>query len=724
MFYCVIYLRGFPELLTWSSEKNMPLGSRVEVLLRGKKKIGIVVEVHTEKPSFRVMKVQKLLNESFISREYFETALEVSQENFCFLGKVLDIMIPEKYFDEIAPEKYQEFYILNSTAIKGEKITGVKQQECINIISENNGKIKKEVLKKNISTQTINSLLKKNILTEERGDLKLIENNLIKKESKIYDLKPWQKDCLKKIQETEKPVLLWGVTGSGKTEIYKHLVLDLEKRMLERKEKFQVLLLVPEIALTPQLINEFKVIFGKKVAVWHSKLNAQEKVQEYERIRLGKAQILIGARSAVFVPMPYLKQIILDEEHEWTFKNEFNPRFRTHDVVEKFRKKMNVKLLFGTATPRVESLIHVKQGNWLKVELFKKVFEQKQPNIEIIDIKNESKKGNFSPISEKLFAAIKNTIQNKRQIVLFLNKRGFSGSTFCLYCSQDFACRDCSAQMKVHGFGRKNTQAKLICHLCGYMENFPEKCPSCKKKNFQFKGWGTEQVELFLAKYLPTARVLRVDRDKVSGKHDLQNILRKFYHHEADILLGTQMVAKGLDFEKVDLVGVIMADVGLSLPDFRSEERVFQLLNQVSGRAGRRETQGRVLVQTYRKEEALFKYLKNNLTKEFYAEQIKNREDDFMPPFSHMVKITVGKEKKSDSFSQVFRIFKDLEKMNKEENLGFEIHWAPSFIPRMYNKFWFHILVKTPNEKTSFNFIKRFEFQEGTVIDMSPNSLL
>jgi len=746
MNYFLISLRNFPEVLMWHSESEISLGSRVEVKLRGKKKIGIVVGETQEKPSFKTQPVIKVLNKIFIQESYFKIAKEVAEENFCRLGKVLDLMIPEKYFEEEFPEKREVFYELKNSSpdsiniqdlesglaskeiefFKAHKIRGEKQKEALKIFLENGGKVSADILRKSISLLTLNNLEKKGLIKKIEGNIKLIDTDEIFKSTQVYDLKSWQKKALIDIENSDKPVLLWGITGSGKTEVYKHLVLNLDKKLKAKNQKFQVLLLVPEIALTPQLINEFKSVFGKKIAVWHSKLNAQEKVQEYERVRIGEAQILIGARSSVFVPMPNLKLVILDEEHEWTFKNEFNPRFRTHDVVEKIRQKMGVKLLFGSATPRVESLVKVQKGAWNKVELFKKVFEQKLPQIEIIDIKNESKKGNYSPISEKLFIEIKRKIKDKRQIVLFLNKRGFSGSTFCAYCSQKFECKDCSANMKVHGFARKNVQAKLLCHLCGHMENFPTSCPGCGKKNFQFRGWGTEQVESFLKKYLPKSRVLRVDRDSVKGKHDLQNILKKFYHHEADILLGTQMVAKGLDFEKVDLVGIIMADVGLSLPDFRSEERVFQLLHQVSGRAGRRKTQGRVLIQTYNPEEPLFLDLKNNLVQEFYSKQIKDREENFLPPFSHMVKITISAEKKSDSFTKAFRIYKDLKKIMDREKLNFEISWAPAFFPKMHNKFWFHVFLKTPKKSMSFAFLKHFhlEEQEGVVIDMSPNSLL
>jgi primosomal protein N' (replication factor Y) len=503
------------------------------------------------------------------------------------------------------------------------------------------------------------------------------------------------------------------VTGSGKTEIYKNLA---KKHSLDCNDG-QTILLLPENALTPQLLAEFRGIFGDKMAVWHSKLSVGEKIQEWARCVFGEAKILIGARSAAFVPLQNPKLIILDEEHEWTFKSEFSPRIWTHDLAEKIAEKFSAKLVFGSATPRVESLVKCENNEWDLVTLDKRVTEVQMPEISFIDLKNEAKKGNYGPISEKLAEEIQKILAKKKQGILFLNRRGFFGSTTCKKCGTTMECPDCSFPMKVH---RNPAKEILLCHVCGFMKNFPQTCPECGEKDFEFRGWGTQQLEEILKTQFPKLRVLRADADSTRRKNGFREIMEKFHNGEADILLGTQMIAKGLDFENVDLVGVILADIGLSLPDFRAEERVYQLLTQVAGRAGRRKNRGKILIQTFRPDEELFKFVKKHDTANFLQWQKSHREQMQMPPFISLAKITFSRREKQKAF-QLAKNFAGFcqGKLGKEK-----VDWAPAFFPRSHNQYHFHVFIRLNSREKLIKFLHETEIPKPAKIDIMPVSLL
>ncbi len=592
MRYYRIYLRNVPDFYTWHSTVEIPLGSRVQVLFRNKKRIGIVIEA-TESSDFDTQEVLNILDESFLSEDYLSLAREVAQANFTKLAKVLSLQIPEPFLLKEVPEKYSRFYSLKLDFEKPQR-QGPKQTEFLEWLKKNpffeDQKVPQElkpVFKNFVSKGFLVCEQKKLIARKDFGS-----SDEPKKQNRLTAL---QKKALDRCIHSTKPVLLWGITGSGKTEIY--------KRFLAEKigKDGQALMLVPEINLTPQLLSEFHQFFPGKAVVWHSNLTPQEKVQVWKQLQTGAAQILVGTRSACLVPLPKLKAIVVDEEHEWTYKNEFAPRFWTHDVVAILAKKFNAGLCFGTATPKLATFLQVQEAHFELVELKERIFGTNLPDIQIVDLKNEVKKGNFSPLSEKLVETLKATFEAGKQAVLFLNKRGWSGSLFCSACGHTFKCPNCDLPMKLHKSGKPT----LLCHTCGKMEIFKEVCPECNNKDFSFKGWGTQQVEAVLKEHFPNRTILRADKDSITGKYDFEKLHAQFKDHKADILLGTQMVAKGLDFEKVQTVGVILADVGLNLPDYNTEERVFNLLEQVSGRAGRRHTQGKIIIQTYQDENPL-----------------------------------------------------------------------------------------------------------------------
>jgi len=525
-----------------------------------------------------------------------------------------------------------------------------------------------------------------------------------------------QQKAVQNIISDDRPTLLFGVTGSGKTEVYQEAI----QHYLDLNEQNQALFLIPEINLNQQLIRRFQARFGNQIAVWNSKLSMGEKVQSLALILSGKARIIMGTRSAVLLPIPKPSIIILDEEHDHSYKNEFLPRFWTHDIVQGINKIFPGKLIFGSATPKVESWQKAQEKIWQKVELPERIFQTIPPEMNLIDMLQEHKKENFSPFSERLSAAIEDSLENKRQVILFLNKRGMAGNTQCSSCGHGFECPMCDSFMKMH---EKNFHRKFICHICGHLENFPEKCPKCTKQNFLLRSWGTQKVEQLLQEKFPQARIIRADADTVRGKNDFSEILHKFENHQADILLGTQMIAKGLDFDKVDVVGILNGDVGLVIPDFRSEERVFQILHQVSGRAGRRKIRGKIYLQTYRAFDPIFTFVYKHQVQEFLEQELKNRAD-YWSPWRTTAKIIFSSPQKHLSFFAGQGYFRTLKKI-LENKKDWRINFAPAFVPRTHGQYHFNVFIHGTNKQELINFLHQNPPPpELTRIDINPLSVL
>ena len=719
MYYYQIWIRNIKGLYTWHADAPVPVGARVLVAFRGRKKIGIIVDNASSGIDFKTQPILEVLNETFLAPKYIDLAQNVAQDNFCTLEKVLSLMIPEAFFQQEHPEKRAIFYVLNDEIIPESdidqcrlQIRGEKQKQVIELLSK--GTMREEEVRKIASLATIKNLLEKGLVTQKKGHI--IDPFAGQRIGRPhFDFTPLQQKAFDAMQQAIKPVLLFGVTGSGKTELYKKMALQ----VLEKDASSQVLFLLPEIALTPQLIAEFYGLFGDTVAVWHSRLSEGEKVQEWARLRSGEARILVGTRSALFVPLANPQLIILDEEHEWTYKNEFAPRFWTHDIAQQLSEAFGAKLIFGSATPRLESFYKCQQAEWIRVDLKNRVFQTELPSIEVIDLRNEMKKGNDGPISESLSKRLADMLVQKKQAVFFLNKRGFSGSTLCRVCGHLFHCPNCENNMKLH---RKGEQSKFLCHICGHMEKFPSVCPKCGTEKFEFRGWGTQQVEQYLKDHFPGIRVFRADADAITGKYDFQRLMDRFHNYEADVLLGTQMVAKGLDFERVELVGVILADVGLSLPDFRSEERVFQLLHQVAGRAGRRAQKGHIVIQSFRPQERIFSFLKKHDVDGFISVLQEERAQMHYAPFGAVGKLSISHEDKHKAYQIAQEVFKSLKGAMEGDDK--EVLFAPAFFPRTHGKYHFHVFVKFPNKESLFEFLVQQKLPPSVKIDIDPISLL
>ncbi|WRK51871.1 primosomal protein N' [Coprobacillaceae bacterium CR2/5/TPMF4] len=382
--------------------------------------------------------------------------------------------------------------------------------------------------------------------------------------------------------------LIHGVTGSGKTEVYLHL----SKYVIQNNRT--VLMLVPEISLTPMMVNAFKHKFGKEVAIIHSRLSPGERYDEYRRILNHEVKIVVGARSAIFAPLENIGLIILDEEHDPSYKQESKPRYQTAQIARIRAKYHHCPVVLGSATPSLESYSRAIKGVYDLYELPKRINQFPLPEIELIDMAKEMRQQNYSLFSRAMQKQIQARLQAKEQIILLLNKRGYASFVRCLDCGEVIKCPHCDVTLTYH-----KQERMLKCHYCEYQIPIMKHCPNCKGTNLKHFGTGTQKVEEQLENLFPGVKVIRYDVDTTKNKDGHQKLLQQFENHEADILLGTQMIAKGLDFENVTFVGVLNADLSLNIPDFRSNERTYQLLEQVSGRAGRGKKKGTVMIQTY-----------------------------------------------------------------------------------------------------------------------------
>ncbi|MEG7334185.1 primosomal protein N' [Bacillus sp. 0102A] len=493
--------------------------------------------------------------------------------------------------------------------------------------------------KTDASSATIKTLIQKGLLKESYEEVYRdpYQDKMFKKTEPL-PLTDEQSAAFQPIRQTldndeHKVFLLHGVTGSGKTEIY---LQSIEKVLAKGKE---AIVLVPEISLTPQMVNRFKGRFGSQVAVMHSGLSTGEKYDEWRKIHRKEVRLVVGARSAIFAPFENLGMIIIDEEHESSYKQEEMPRYHAKEVAIKRAEHHSCPVVLGSATPTLESYARAQKGVYELLSLKHRVNQQVMPEVSLVDMREELRNGNRSMFSVELMEQLEETIAKGEQAVLFLNKRGYSSFVMCRDCGYVPQCPHCDISMTYHRYGQR-----LKCHYCGHEEPVPHTCPECASEHIRFFGTGTQRVEEELTKVLPNARVIRMDVDTTSRKGAHEKLLSAFGEGKADILLGTQMIAKGLDFPNVTLVGVLSADTTLHIPDFRSAEKTFQLLTQVSGRAGRHEKPGRVIIQTYTPSHYSIQLTKSHDYETFYQHEMAHRREQSYPPYYYLALVTVSHE--------------------------------------------------------------------------------
>ncbi len=513
--------------------------------------------------------------------------------------------------------------------------------------------------------------------------------------------------------------LLYGVTGSGKTEIY----LQSIQEVIERGQ--EAIVLVPEIALTPQMVNRFKGRFGDLVAVLHSGLSAGEKYDEWRKIQRKEVKVAVGARSAIFAPFENLGIIIIDEEHETSYKQEEMPRYHARDVAVERGKTYNCPVVLGSATPSLESFARAQKKVYHLLSLPSRMNNQTLPSVEIIDMREELRNGNRSMFSRKLFEMLKDRIEKKQQSVLFLNKRGHSSFVMCRDCGYVMNCPNCDISLTYH---RVHEQMK--CHYCGHESQVPKQCPECSSDYIRYFGTGTQKVEDELGKILPEARVIRMDVDTTGRKGSHERLLTDFQNGRADILLGTQMIAKGLDFPNITLVGVLSADTMLHLPDFRASEKTFQLLTQVSGRAGRHQLPGEVIIQTYTPEHYSVELAGTQDYDLFYQREMMIRKNHHYPPFFYLSLITVSHEQLMTVVSATEKIVNYVRSQVSQDAVV--LGPAASPIPRINNRYRYQCLIKYKREPNLTKMLKTIldQYQKDTKsgllvsIDVNPFILM
>ena len=523
------------------------------------------------------------------------------------------------------------------------------------------------------------------------------------------------------IDKPEKPLLLFGVTGSGKTEIY----LQGIQRVLDRGQS--AIMLVPEIALTPQTVERFKSRFAAmqaEVAVLHSHLSEGERHDEWHKINNGKARIVIGARSAIFAPLENLGLIVVDEEHENSYKQEEAPRYHARDLAVLRGSFEGCAVLLGSATPSLESFHNATTGKYQLLRMALRVDDRKMPYIRIIDMRLDSHGGEApSIISEKLRQAIEARLARKEQSILFLNRRGFSTSLSCNACGYVAECPNCSVSLTFH-----RAENRIVCHICGHTAIAPNKCPDCKAPGIKFAGFGTERVEEIVTKLFPKAVVRRMDADTMTRKEAYREVLTAFRTGKIDILLGTQMIAKGLHFPNVTLVGIVNADMGLHMPDFRAGERTFQLLTQVAGRAGRGDVEGEVFVQSFTPHHPAIQFARHHDYDGFAEQETEWRRQWEYPPFSKMVLITARsahQERGSFSMETLHRRLKEVLPPNT--TLG---EPAPAPLEKSHGNYRFHLILRTRSvqklTRALNEVLEKLTFPEDVTVtvDVDPYQLL
>ncbi|PRX40838.1 replication restart DNA helicase PriA [Planifilum fimeticola] len=483
-------------------------------------------------------------------------------------------------------------------------------------------------------------------------------------------------------------ILLHGVTGSGKTEVYLQAIDETLKRGR------QAIVLVPEISLTPQMVARFKGRFGPRVAVLHSGLSGGERFDEWRKIRSGEVQVAIGARSAIFAPFSNLGLIVIDEEHESSYKQEEQPKYHAREVA--FRRGMahRAVVVLGTATPAVETIHRAGRGELERVVLSRRVQGRPLPRVDVVDMREELREGNRSIFSRMLQEALEQCVSRGEQAVLFLNRRGFSTFVLCRACGKVLECSHCDISLTFH-----RTNRTLRCHYCGHAEPVPEACPACDSTHIRYFGTGTQRVEEEIARLFPGMRVIRMDVDTTNRKGAHEELLGRFGAGEADVLLGTQMIAKGLDFPRVTLVGVIAADTMLHLPDFRAAERTFQLLTQVSGRAGRHNLSGRVVIQTYSPMHYSIDLAARADTESFYRKELLSRKQHRYPPFCRLFTLLFSHPDRQAVMQASFEASRLLKQTlaGRAEVLG----PVPATIPRMKDRYRLQVFIKYTDEEVA-----------------------
>lgn len=648
--------------------------------------------------SYELKTIVDIVDKFFcLNEELMELGAYLQSKTLCTKITAYQTMLPSSLKVKEQKNNYSKYLVYIKLAKNIEDIQKYisnfprrkKQIEILNILLK-----EPKVLKNTFSSQVLNSLFEEGLITEEKEQIYRLNNSNSNSQKVIFTKD--QQNALASIDlNSENTYLLHGVTGSGKTEVY----IELINRVVKQNKK--AIFLVPEISLTAQIVNKFYNHFGNDVAIFHSGLSDGEKYDEYLKILRNEVHIVVGTRSAIFTPLTNLGIIIIDEEHSETFKQDSNPRYHALDMAE-FRSKYNhIPLILGSATPSLESMARALKGVYKYINMPNRVGKSTLPKIEIVDMAEEMKKRNVI-FSNTLKNKIADRLIKKEQTILLLNRRGYSTIISCKACGYTYKCPYCDITMTYH-----KSSNNLRCHYCGYTIFKGNECPECHTASLTDYGLGTEKLEEELQKLYPEARILRMDADTTRNKGAHEDIINKFKKHEYDILLGTQMISKGLNFPLVTLVGVINADATLNIPDFRSGERTFALLSQVAGRAGRNELPGEVIIQTFNPDNFTLKCVKENDYIKFYNYEMNNRHKLDYPPYYFLTIIKIASKDYELASKEITKVKNFLShKLNKDT-----IILGPSTASmfKLNNVYRFQLILKYKKDSNLFKALKELD---------------
>lgn len=685
--------RVFDYLVPEHLIPSIKVGVRVLVPFGKQNLEGFILEIKTNSDR-KLKEIYSILDKDVIlNDELLLLGKEIQNTTLSTLISAYQVMLPKALKAKAGvtiSKKYQTFYEIKD---KEYIPSSLAQRRVLKLFSETKIISRKVLLE--ISSSALSTLLEKGVLSEIKE-----EDYRMK-----YDIKRDTKKVLTKAQQNvvdsvlndqrHVPFLLFGVTGSGKTEVYMQII---EKVLKKGKT---AIILVPEISLTPQMIEQFSNRFGNQIAALHSALSEGEKYDEWRRIARGEANIVIGARSAIFAPLKNIGIIIMDEEHSDSYKQgDKNPRYHARDIAIWRGKYHSCPVLLGSATPSLESMARARKGVYELVTLQERVNGKMLPEVEIIDMNQESKRSSYH-ITNTLLKNLNDCIKRGDQAILFLNRRGFSTFVTCKNCSEVIKCPNCDITLTYH-----KSNKMLRCHYCGYATPLPKECPKCHENSLSDLGVGTEKIEEELHILLPSVKVLRMDVDTTSKKGAHKKMIDAFRNHEYDILLGTQIVAKGLDFSDVTLVGVINADTSLNIPDFRSSENTYSLLSQVAGRSGRSSKTGKVLIQTFNPDHYAISFVKHHDYLGFYNEEMKIRKRLGYPPFYFLCYLKISGKEADYLFQESLKIKRSLER-----NLQYTTILGPTTLAvfKVNNIYRYGIILKYKKEDMLYDILLKIQ---------------
>ena len=731
--------RVFDYIVPKELENNIKIGDRVRISFGNSKNLKEGFVFYIKETSEFATKPINSIEKNGLTENRMELAKLMSRMYFCNIFDCIKLMLPPgtttNILENRVKDKTGNFVYLAKDIdeieelIENGTVKSPKQIRILEFLKDNEGIYISDL---ETYTDTSRAIIK---TLEKNGYIEIIEENI---ERNPFSMKEVPRDKKLKLTEEQQiafnkvnekidknefgEFLLYGVTGSGKTEIY----LQLIQNVLEKGKT--AIMLVPEISLTPQMVNRFLARFGNCISVLHSKLSIGERYDAFQKIKKGESKIIIGARSAIFAPVENVGILIIDEEHDMSYKSDMTPKYNVKDIARYICKNNNAPLLLGSATPDVNTFYNTEIGKTELLTLTKRANNSNLPTVEIVDLREELAKGNKTMISEKLKDYIEENIKNKRQTILFLNRRGFSTFVMCRDCGFTAKCKNCNITLTYH----KNNN-KLKCHYCGFETNNIIECPSCNSKNVRYFGAGTQKLEEEIRKIFPNIKTIRMDIDTVTKKNSHEQILEKFKNENIDILIGTQMVVKGHHFPNVTLVGVIAADSSLNIEDYRAGERTFQILTQVAGRAGRENLPGKVIVQTYNKDNYSIEYAKKQNYDLFYRSEIMMRKQLNYPPFCDIIQFSINAKSETDVIKVSRYIYTELKKeFNSIKNNVIIYEPVPAPIDRIKNKYRWRILLKCRFNNNIINLInniidkyyKRNYKDVRLIIDVNPNNMM